>query len=51
MLWELNLRSAFKKDLVPQKVSTAACDPGMKRERVSFQTFPASAKNSGRLWV
>lgn len=47
MSWELNLRSAFKRTLAPQKVSTAACDSGMKAERVFSQTFPAPEKNQG----
>lgn len=37
----------LKRTLVAQKVSTAACDPGMKGERVSSQTFPAPEKIQG----
>lgn len=36
---ELNLRSTLKRALVSQKGCVAACDPGMKGERVSSQTF------------
>lgn len=49
MPWELNLRSALKRALVSQKGNVAACDPGMKGERVSSQTFPTkNIQSAGR---